>query len=85
MHRKGQRRENIWGRTPKVTYRYTYGIDREEEKVDSATKLGNANGPYLSNNDAPDRAARRSEIQTAGTVRCWKDLRCVKVLASATL
>ncbi len=62
------------GRGGKVTNRYANGIDREEEKVDSAAKLGNANGPYLSNDNATDRAARRSEIQTASAVRCWEDL-----------
>lgn len=69
----------------KVTDRHTNGIDREEEKVDFAAKLGNANGPYLSHNYTPDGTTRCGEVKPAGTVRCWEDLQFTNVSLGHTL
>ncbi|KAF4504492.1 hypothetical protein G6O67_007940 [Ophiocordyceps sinensis] len=55
-------------------YRGAKQVDGHEEEVDAASEVGDADGPDLGDDDAPDGAAGCGEVEAAGTNRRGEDL-----------
>lgn len=56
------------------TNRHADGVDDGKEEVDTAAEFGDADGPYLGNDDATNGASRGSKVEATGTMRGGEDL-----------
>lgn len=69
-------------RIEQINNRHADQIDRHEEEINSGTDVGNANGPYLCNDDGPDGAAAGGQAQPAGTHSGGENLGMISVNCS---